>query len=106
MPGGTSRGNRVQSGSRCITRDRISARSSPSKAGFPVSISYSTHPNAKMSVRRSTLGLGLFRRHVAAVPRIIPAFVPPMLNVGEFGNTRITPPARRPSRDPKSSTFT
>ena len=50
--------------------------SSPRNAGRPLSISYSTQPNAQMSVRRSTaLPLACSGLMYAAVPRIMPASV-------------------------------
>jgi hypothetical protein len=47
-------GSLVQSGSRSMTRASVSETLSPSNARVPVSISYSTQPNAQMSARRST----------------------------------------------------
>ncbi len=47
-------GNRLQSGSAVMMRPKISVVLSPSKARWPVNISKRTHPNAKISVRRST----------------------------------------------------
>ena len=47
---GVFSGKRVQSGSALTTAARISVVSSPSNALLPVSSSYSTQPNAQMSV--------------------------------------------------------
>ena len=49
MPSGTSRGRRLQSGSPRKIAASVSDTSSPSNARRPVSISYSTQPNAQMS---------------------------------------------------------
>ena len=53
-PAGTWSGSAAQSGSRASTDASTSETSSPGKARRPVSISYSTAPNAQMSVRLST----------------------------------------------------
>ena len=83
MAAGVPSGKRSQSGSRLMTAERVSVTVSPSNAGLPVSISYSTQPNAHMSVRRST---GLPRAcsglMYAAVPRMTPTAVPPLVMVG------------------------
>ena len=50
---GTSDGSASQFGSRRTTAPSTSVMSSPSKARRPVSISYSTQPNAQMSLRLS-----------------------------------------------------
>ena len=50
---GTSAGKASQLGSRRTTAPSTSVMSSPSKARRPVSISYSTQPNAQMSLRLS-----------------------------------------------------
>ena len=65
--------------------------SSPSKARFPESISKSTHPNAKISVRRSTARPFACSGDIyAAVPRMTPAFVAAMLaRVGESEATAL-----------------
>ena len=46
-------GKRSQRGSRVSTCAIVSETSSPAKVRVPVSISYSTHPNAQMSLRLS-----------------------------------------------------
>ena len=48
-------GSRAQSGSSRTMAARVSCTSSPPNARFPVSISYSTAPNAQMSARLSTV---------------------------------------------------
>ena len=53
---GTSPGSASHTGSRCSTSAKVSGTSSPSKGRRPVSISYSTQPNAQMSARLSTAG--------------------------------------------------
>ena len=74
--GGVSEGKAVQSGSCRSTEASTSDTVSPSKQRLPVSISYSTAPNAQMSVRLST---GLPRAcsgdMYAAVPITTPACV-------------------------------
>ena len=75
MGGGMS-GWTFQSGSSRVMAESVSVTVSREKAGTPVSISYSTHPNAQMSVRRST---GRPRAcsgdMYARVPMIMPASV-------------------------------
>ena len=71
--GGAAVGSLVQSGSRETIADSVSVTVSPANGDTPVSISYSTQPNAQMSDRLST-GLpracsGLMK---LAVPRITP----------------------------------
>ena len=88
--GGTSAGKRVQSGSLFSTAPECRARLRPRTPARPVSISYSTQPNAKMSVRWSTgRPFACSGDMYAAVPRITPAFVAAMLSVGEFERVRI-----------------
>ena len=53
-PKGAGAGNASQWGSFIMTDASVMELSSPAKARRPVSISYSTHPNAQMSVRLST----------------------------------------------------
>ncbi len=53
-PAGVWSGSAAQSGSFDRTETSVSLTVSPSKARFPVSISYSTHPKAQTSVRLST----------------------------------------------------
>ena len=63
----------------------MSETSSPSNARRPVSISYSTTPNAQTSARRSTaLPRACSGAMYAAVPRISPISVPCAVSVGEF----------------------
>ena len=52
---GVAAGRSDQSGSARMTAARMSAASAPGNARFPVSISNSTHPNAQMSARLSTV---------------------------------------------------
>src|SRR5215471_15206890 len=73
---GVSAGSRVQSGSLLITAASVSVTSSPGNARVPVSISYSTQPNAHTSLRRSAgRPFACSGDMYAAVPRIIPAIV-------------------------------
>ena len=53
MAGGVDFGSAAQSGSLLMTATSTSVTSSPWKTRRPVSISYSTHPNAQMSARLS-----------------------------------------------------
>ena len=102
-----SAGNRVQSGSLFSTAPRMSCTSSPSNAARPVSISYSTHPNAKMSVRLSTVRpFACSGDMYAAVPRITPAFVAAMLSVGDCERLAFDGSVSNAFASPKSSTFT
>ena len=52
--GGVVPGSWLQSGSRSMIAATVSVTVSPGNARRPVSISYSTQPNAQMSVRLST----------------------------------------------------
>ena len=62
---GVVSGSAVQSGSRSRIAAIVSETVSPAKACRPVSISYSTQPNAQMSVRLSSgVAARLFRTHV------------------------------------------
>ena len=54
MLAGVCAGRALQSGSRSRIAAIVSETVSPRNAGRPVSISYSTQPNAQMSVRLST----------------------------------------------------
>ena len=78
-------GNAPRSGALFITSANVSDTSSPLKARRPVSISYSTAPNAQMSARLST---GFPRACsgdiYAAVPMITPICVPAAVNVGDW----------------------
>ena len=65
--GGVAAGSAVQSGSRSRIAAIVSVIVSPANARRPVSISYSTQPNAQMSVRLSTVcAARLLRAHVGA----------------------------------------
>src|SRR3974377_161096 len=62
----------------------VSVTVSPVNACFPVNISYSTHPNAQMSARRSTvLALACSGDMYAAVPSNTPCIVAMRLMVGD-----------------------
>ena len=62
---GVPAGSRFQSGSRPRIAAIASGTVSPANARRPVSISYSTHPNAQMSLRlSSSLPARLLRAHV------------------------------------------
>ena len=54
MPAGVCAGRALQSGSRSRIAAIVSETVSPRNAGRAVNISYSTQPNAQMSVRLST----------------------------------------------------
>ena len=54
MDAGVLTGSAAHSGSRSRMLTNVSEIVSPSNPPRPVSISYSTHPNAQMSVRLST----------------------------------------------------
>ena len=63
----------------------VSETVSPENTLRPVSISYSTQPNAQMSARLSTaLPRACSGLMEDAVPRITPAFVLPIPTVGEW----------------------
>ena len=82
---GVAAGSFDQSGSFLITAASVSVTVSPRNAIFPVNISYSTHPNAQMSARRSTgLAFACSGDMYAAVPSNTPACVAMWLMVGEF----------------------
>ena len=108
IDGGRFAGNRAQSGSRCSTRDRISGTSSPSNARRPASISKSTHPNAQISARLSTvLPRACSGDMYAAVPRIIPACVACSDSVGDIDALAAAAPTGSIAfARPKSRTFT
>ena len=97
---GVCSGSAAQFGSSLRIATSVSVTVSPSKALFPVSISYSTHPNAQTSARLST---GLPRAcsglMYAAVPRMIPAAVARAVSVGEC----VTEGASRGRRHPLKS---
>ena len=95
-------GNSVQSGSRLVMAPSTSADESPGNDRQPVSISYSTQPNAQISVRRSTGSpracSGLM---YATVPITAPSAVdstPDPVGPGSRGASNFA--------TPKSSTFT
>ena len=107
---GSSRGKAVQSGSRSMIAASVSVTVSPAKACAPVSISYSTQPNAQMSrslVHR--LAAGLLRAHVRGGaendPRLRHADV--RVIVGDSATSPRAPGAASSAlASPKSSTFT
>ena len=79
------RGQSDQSGSFVTTAASTSVVVSPSNALFPLNISYSTHPKAQMSARRSTaFPFACSGLMYAAVPRITPACVAATPMVGEL----------------------
>src|SRR5215469_13075215 len=81
---GVFSGSCESSGSPRTTAASLSVIVSPSNAGIPVSISYSTQPNAQMSARRSTdLPLACSGDMYPAVPSNTPAAVAATLMVGE-----------------------
>ena len=107
---GISGGNAVQTGSLLSTEASVSLTSSPSNARRPVSISYSTQPNAHTSDRLSaSRPLACSGDMYAAVPIMTPW---PVIIAGEVivGEFEISP--RRPDTGssalarPKSRTFT
>ena len=104
---GVAAGSSVQSGSARSTVASVSVTDSPRNAIWPVSISYSTHPNAQMSARRSTgLPFACSGDMYAAVPSRTPACVAIRLIVGEV---KMSIDAASPSiafAKPKSRTFT
>ena len=76
MARGVADGNAVQSGSLLMTATSTSVTSSPWKARRPVSISFSTHPNAQMSARLSmAFPRACSGDMYAAVPRMRPSWV-------------------------------
>ena len=82
---GVAAGSCDQSGSSLITAASVSVTDSPRNAILPVSISYSTQPNAQMSARRSTaLPFACSGDMYAAVPSRTPACVAIRLTVGEL----------------------
>ena len=85
MVAGDDAGTRDQSGSRSRMAAIVSETVSPANAIRPVSISYSTQPNAQMSVRLSTgLPACLLRTHVRrGAERRRPSRVPPTVTVGD-----------------------
>ena len=107
--GGRSHGQRLHLGSSFSTFASVIETSSPSNARRPVSISYSTTPNAQMSARRSTgLAARLLRRHVggraedhAHLRRVSRE----RRGVHQVGRARRRPDPSALAR-PKSSTFT
>jgi len=79
-------GNIFQSGSDFRTLLKMSGTVSPPNVGFAVSISYSTQPNAKISVRRSTCRPLICSGDMyAAVPRMAPG-KEALISVGELDN--------------------
>ena len=99
-----------QSGSALSTKASVSDTSSAGNARRPVTISYSTHPNAQTSLRLSTTRpfacSGLM---YAAVPRIIPT---PVIIAGDVivgdadGSLDVRPSGCASFARPKSSTLT
>ena len=84
MAGGTSSDSVLTLTSDFITDASVSDTSSPWKARRPVSISNSTHPNAQMSVRLSTVFPRACSGDIyAAVPMITPICVAPAVSVGD-----------------------
>ena len=73
MRGGVVAGSAPKSGSRSRILASTRATESPGNGGVPVSISYSTHPNAQMSLRWSTRGACcLLGAHVRRRPEDAP----------------------------------
>src|SRR5678816_3007157 len=106
MDVGVSAGTQVQSGSRCRTRERISAVFSPANACCPVIISYSTEPKEKMSLRRSTLRpLACSGDMYAAVPKMTSPAVN-ALRVGDCERLDDGASVSDVFARPKSRTFT
>ena len=98
---GTATGNALHSGSRSRMPEIVSDTVSPGNAGLPVSISYSTQPNAQMSARRSTgfprACSGLI---YAGVPTTMPSCDSPAVSRSGLGLAGSPSPARSraPSR--------
>ena len=103
--GGVADGSALQSGSPRRTPARISVTDSPGNARLPVSISYSTTPNAQISLRLSTAApracSGLM---YAAVPRMMPARVGDSVVAGDAA--RSFAEGSSAFARPKSNTFT
>ena len=89
-------------------RQRVRHRSHRETAIFPVSISYSTQPNAQMSARRSTgLALRLLRRHVRRRPQKHSRLRRHLADRGRSGSVTkgraVPPPSFSPGRNRESS---
>ena len=107
MVSDVSAGSSDQSGSFLTTASSTSGVVDPTNALLPASISYSTAPKEKISLRRSTgRPTACSGDMYAAVPRIMPARVCPMVMVGEFASEDLGGSSSRTLARPKSSTFT
>ena len=96
-----------QSGSLLTTASSTSGVVAPANARLPVSISYSTAPKEKISLRRSTgRPTACSGDMYAAVPRITPVRVWPSVSVGELASDDGGGSSSSTLAKPKSSTFT
>ena len=85
-------------GSLLTTASSTSGVVAPGKARLPASISYSTAPNEKISLRRSAARPTACSGDMyAAVPRMTPARVCPIVSVGEFAMEKAAARLRAPS---------
>ena len=105
--GGVAAGNALQSGSARSTAAKISVTDSPENARRPTNVSYSTAPNAQMSVRLSTLfPLACSGLMYATEPRMMPPCVSDSVAVGASEGSFAADAASTSFAKPKSSTLT